>query len=217
MRAPIRQRPAGKIPDLPPHLRIRQRRRVGSERRRPQPHLVVEIVRHFHRLLTREDRFDRQTHLDALEFPDRAVAHGLREFVIINHRAVLEAHGKQRLSRRHIVRQLAPLGDRERGLFAEHFFPRRQRHLRHRHMPIIRRRDDHRVDIGPRQQRPKIRDHRAARRAVVLVHELPRLLAPLAPHIAYRDHPAVVLLQKRLQIHPDPMRTQADEAERHLL
>jgi hypothetical protein len=137
--------------------------------------------------------------------------------MVVDHRAILEPRGKHRLARRHIVREPTPFLDRQRGLLAKHLFARRQRHLRHRHVPMIRRRNHRHVDIRPREHRAKIRDHRAARPAVFFIHELARLLASTPKHIAHRHDPAVVLLQKRFQIHPDAVRPEPDATERDLI
>ena len=86
-------------------------------------------------------------------------------------------------------------------------------------MPVVRCADYHRIDVLVRQKLPIVRISGDAvvglpgLLGVIIAHQLPAVLHPLAVQIAYRDNLGCVVLQNAGQIMPSGDATRADGAD----
>jgi len=114
-----------------------------------QPHVPIQSRRHFHRRwVAGSARTGRQTDVDRVDFADPSVAHQFGDAQVLRHRTVLGrclVHGPVALDR---FAQHAALGDRQRGFLADHVLARLDRHHRHGHMPVVRRRDHYGIHVA---------------------------------------------------------------------
>ena len=187
------------------------------ERRRAEPEVPIQFGRNRGRVLQREGRPGRQLDVDRLQLADRAVADEFGHAVIIDRRAVLDAHLEHGLVAIDRLDELASLGDRQRRLLAEHVLARFQGHQRDRHVPMVGRGDDHGVDVLAGDEVAEIGDLLAARGRVLLVDRFAGPRAAAGENVADGNRPGVVFDQEGLQVMPVTFIAQADKAEGDLL
>ena len=216
MRAPVGQQPAGVVADLPPVHGLGAGGGERMKRRRAEPQVPIQVRRNRGRFFQGKGRPGRQLDVDRLQLADRAVADQFRHAVVVDHRAVLDAHLEHRLVASDRLDERASLGDGQRRLLAEHVLARLQGHQRDRHVPVVGRGDDHGVDVLAGDEVAEIGDLLAARGRVLLVDRFAGPRAAAGHHVADGDRPGVVLDQERLQVMSITFVAQPDEAQRDL-
>ena len=118
-----------------------------------EPHVVVKSGGNRHWRLVAARRIAGQTHLHALEIADAAIAHQLGCVAELHRRALLAADLENPPRSLHRVAQRAALRNGERGRFLQvDVLARAHRVNANQRMPVIRRADDHRIDVLVRQK-----------------------------------------------------------------
>jgi len=121
---------------------------VRCLRRGAQPHVVIQIRRHRHRLRPSAARIAGQPDLDGGDLAEAPVAHQLAGAVKLRRGALLRAEQKDAPVPADRVAEEPPLGDGQRGgLLHVHVLARERRFHGGLAVPVVGRRDGHRVDV----------------------------------------------------------------------
>ena len=127
---------------------------VGNRLGRPEPEVVVEFSgcrRHDRRLIGKELLWRR--HPNRSQCADVSVAHQFRGAMESLERTELAVDPEDALPLRHDFDEAAAFADVSRDrLLQRDVLAGVQGRERHRHVPMVGRRDHHRVDVAPRQQ-----------------------------------------------------------------
>ena len=107
--------------------------------------------------------------------PIADVASGFGELVVVNEGTVFEAGLEDGVVFRDGLGELAALGDREGGFFAEDVFAVLERVDRNDGVPMVRRTDHHGVDVVARGDVAEVVVHRTVFVLIAIVHTLPSL------------------------------------------
>ena len=199
MRPPARNHPGAELLAAQParpvvaHLGMHTLLRVWHQRRRAQPHLVIELLRNRHDGLLLARRIAGKTHLHGLQLTDATVAHELRRVSKLRRRALLASDLKDTSRSVHGVAERTPFRNRQRGgLLQIEVLARFDRIDRDERVPVIWRADDDGVHVLVRQQLAIVRicRHAVVRFAgllrVLLVDQRLRILHAFAVQIAHR-------------------------------
>jgi len=198
--------------------------------RRPDPQIPIQPRGH---RLGRQRRVERNIgsaqggNLDfhpqgegRLHFAQPAPTYELAHLADAGNRTVLRAGLENARVAADRLDHFAPLANRERNrLFAIHMLARLRGVNGLQGVPVIRRRDDHPINIRPRQQFPVIVDGRAAVKRARLaprradfVHPLRPLLPPDAVHVAHGHQLRLRMPGQDAQM-PAAHRAQADQPD----
>ncbi len=213
VRAPIRNHAAGIILN-PAKVVMHAIRRVGLERRRAEPHLVIEFLGHGHRrVLHLRERTLRQDHFDALQLADATIAHEFGHAVILRHGTIFGARLKNFFVFADGFDQQFAFINRERRFLALHILARLNRHDADDRVPMVRRGNHHRINVFAREYLPEILRHETIFALVAIVDRLLRAEEMLFIHVARRDDLRILVPQIRPEIPADAMIPRADEAD----
>jgi len=150
----------------------------------------------------------RQAH--GVNLAEASVSNPLARLASSGDRTVLRAHLHDPIVAARCPDHLAPLVDRPaQRLFAIYVFASLAGHDRDGGMPVVRRSDQHRVDVLPIQDMPEIRVH------IALADPLPGRGGAVLIHIANGGDRAARVVVDGQQTHPAP--AASDQGRRHAL
>ncbi len=177
---------------------------VVDVRRRAEPRLVVQVLRHRHLGLLVARGVAGEADRHRLQLPDPPVAHELRRVAELRRRALLAADLEDAPRPVDRVAEGPALGDREGGrLLQVDVLAGLDGRDRRKGVPVVRGADEDGVDVLAREQLPVVEvapdavEGLARLLRVVAVHEDLRVLHPPAVEVAHGHDLGVVVL-------PDP-------------
>ena len=188
---------------------------VGLLRGGAEPQVVVEIFGHRHGLgIAAGFVSGGYGDLHVLEAADTAVAHKLRGTVHMLVRAALAVRPERYPRLLRGIGERAALRDGEGQWFlATDVLAGAHRGQRHRHVPVIRRADQHRIDIVARDDIAPIAMCGAVLVAVVFVDGPFRIAHPPRIHIADGGHVAVGRFEERTEVGVEGLAPHTDHAD----
>ena len=203
------------------------RLRVGLHRGRSLPEVIVQFLGHghvhVHRRRLRVQDAEGHARADRVQLADAPVADQFHGPMKLRQRAELAVGAEDPLVLRDQIAEHAAFGDAAgERLFATDVLARLDRQDRHRHVPMVRRRDHHRIDVLAVQHLAEIDIPRALGNlgaavlllAVVRGGPLLGHLQPPAVDVAQRHHFAVGLADEERQVVGQHLPADADHADR---
>ena len=215
MRAPVGQH-AARIILNPPEVPVTAAFRIRRPRRGADPHIIIETIRNRHRLrIARRARPARKLDADRMNLTDPAVSNQFTHSVILVYRSILGGPLKDPAVTFHYIAQHPALFDGQRRFFALDVFARFGRGDRNRYVPMVRRRNHHRIYIVPCQNLPEIAVRRTVGIAVFLVDHVTGDIAVNRIDIANGNSLSIRIAQKVIQVDTSTVTARTNESHRN--